>query len=593
MRRERELAQAYLGRKITRREMLEQALRGGASLSLLGLLVACGTAPEAAAPEATVPSTAVEASLGAAPSAATSTVAASAAPSTGPVAGGTLRMAYSQVVSDTLNQHVSNHTQSRMIARHVLDCLVAVDPETGEIVPWLATEWEVSDDSTEYTFKLREGVTFHDGTPFNAEAVKANFEFTMDPNTKHGFAYGALGGDKFKGTEVVDEYTVKLTYNEPYGTLLPSLSDGGTGIDSPTALTAGGENYGITSLVGTGPYRFVEWVAKDRVVLEPNPDYAWGSAVNGHEGPPFLEQLIFQEIAENATRAAALQNGDIQMSQLVESQAAEFEGSTDVAIQLVPKPGTSRMYVMNMKRPALADLRVRQAINHAVDKPTLIRLPAWAGIGRPGVAPLPANMVPNGDLSTLQPFDYAFDPERAKALLDEAGWTVGADGIREKDGKQLVLEVVTTAASVPTVEPVDGMLNAVGIKLNINSGDFNYYIETTARGEFDITQRSDSGYNAVGMIEEYFHTTGVYNTHGMETLPEAAEIDAAIDKALTTPDVETRWEGLFTAMELVMKNAVAIMGWEIDYVFGVRSSVQDVTFNEVGYPYFVDVNLAG
>jgi peptide/nickel transport system substrate-binding protein len=592
MAQEQELARAFLERRISRREMLESALRGGASLSLLGFLVSCGAQAPAQSPAPTAAPAAP-----AAPQPAATAAGQAAAPTSAPapapaVAGGRLRMSYSQVVADTLNQHVSNFTQTRMIGRHVLDCLVAVNPATGEVTPWLAESWEISEDGREYTFKLRQDVKFHDGTPFNAEAVKFNFDYTMDPNTKHGFAYGALGGAKYKTTEVVDEYTVKVIFNEPHGTFLPFLSDGGAGIDSPTAIKEHGENYGITALVGTGPYRFVEWVPKDRVVLVPNPDYAWASAVSGHQGPPFLEELIFQEIPENATRAAALQNGDVQMAQLVESQASDFDGSPDVEIVLVPKPGTVRMYVLNMNRPALSDIRVRQAINHAIDKEALIQLPAWSGIGRPGIAPLPANMVPNGDLSQLTPFDYPYDPERAAALLDEAGWTLGPDGVRSKDGQPLILEVVTTSASVPTVEPVDGMLNALGIRLKINAGDFNFYAETAARGEYDITLRSDSGYNAVGMVEEYFHTRGVYNTHGMETLEDHEAIDAAIDQALTTPDYDTRWEGLFTAMELVMKNAVAVMGWEIDYVFGVRNDVEDVTFNEVGYPYFYDVRIA-
>ena len=129
---------------------------------------------------------------------------------------------------DTLDQDKSNHTQSRMLARHVLETLTVVDPATGDITPGLATSWEISDDGLELTFTLRDDVTFHDGTPFNAEAVKYNFDRTMSLTPKAAWQY--MGGEKLAETQVVDEYTVKLIYNEPYAAILTYLSDGATGI---------------------------------------------------------------------------------------------------------------------------------------------------------------------------------------------------------------------------------------------------------------------------------------------------------------------------------------------------------------------------
>ncbi len=504
--------------------------------------------------------------------------------------GGAIRYSPVQVTADSFNQHTSNSTGARMIGRHVLDCLTYVAPATGEVQPWLATSWEVSADATTFTMELREDVMFHDGTPFNADAVKANFEYTMNPDIPHGFRYGAIGGDAFESANAVDAFTVELIYNAPVGTLLPSLSDGGAGIDSPTALEQYGDDYGVTALVGSGPFKFVEWVPKTSVTMEKNPDYNWGPTDIGHAGEAFLDTLQYLEIAEAATRAAALESGDIDAAQMVASQAAQFEGNSDVEIVLVPSVGTSRMIAFNMHKAPLDDIRVRKAINHAIDKEALIQLPAWAGIGRPGVAPLQANMFPNGDVTRLMPFDYAYDPDLAGELLDEAGWTMGSNGMRSKDGEELVLDFVTYTSSLPNIEPLDGLLNQVGISLNILPGDFAYYLDTTEKGEYQLTLNSDSGFNSAGQIEEYFHTNGVYNHGGMELLDDAPAIDAAIDKALTTADDNERWEQLFVAMELIMKNAVMAVGWETDYVFGVRSNVKNLTFNEVGYPYFYDAS---
>ncbi len=566
MDRELKLAEAYLKGKMTRRQMIRAALNAGASLPAIALLVACGQQPTAApttAPAAPAPTTAP------------------AAPATR--TGGTLTMSYRQAVGDTLNQHISNNTQSRMVARHVLDGLVYVEPSTGEVKPWLATSWEISDDATTYTFKLRDDVTFHDGTPFNAEAVKKNFDYTMDPNRKPGFAFGALGGEYYGGTDVVDEYTVKVTFKKPYGVFLTYLSDGGLGIDSPAALEQYGDDYGVTALVGSGPFKFVEWVKNDRVVMEKNPDYNWGPPV-AHQGPARLDKIIFQDIVEAATRAAALQNGDVDMAQMTEAQADQLRSLSEVETLLVGRAGTTRMFLMNMKKAPLDDIRVRQAINHATDKAAFIQLPAWSGIGKPGVAPLPSHMVPEDIFARLREYDYAYDPEKARSLLEEAGWMMGPNGLRVKDGKELILDMVTVDGTVPNVEPFDGMLNEVGIKLNIKPGDFNFWIGSVDKGEFDITLMSDSGYNAPGLVEEFFVSTSGYNDYGFSD----PKVDEYMAKAVASPDKEVQWENLFQAMTIIMQNAVGVMAWEQQFIFGKRKEVMDPRFNEIGFPYFYE-----
>jgi peptide/nickel transport system substrate-binding protein len=580
MKSEQDLARAFLERRLSRRQMLEAASRLGLSLPLLAFLVACGQQAPAAAPTA-APAAPAATDV---PAAAAPTAAAAAA---GPRQGGVLRMGYAQTVADTLNQHTSNWTLSRMIARHCLDCLVAVDPATGEIKPWLAESWEVSDDVMTYTFKLRDDVTFHDGTPFNAEAVKANFDYTMDPNTKPGFAYNGLGGENYESTTVIDEYTVQVKFKKAYGAFLIYLSDGGLGIDSPTALAAAGVDYGVTTLVGSGPYKFVEWIKGERVVFERNPDYNWAIPISKHQGPAFLDQLIFQDIPEAATRGAALQNGDVQMAQLTEAQASAVDGSPGVEILQVGRAGTTRMYLINAAKAPTDDVRVRQAIIHAVDREALIQLPAWSGIGRPGHAPLPSHMLPNQDTTPFDAYDYPYDPERAIALLEEAGWTVGADGIREKDGQQLILDMVTTETAVPQVEPFDGMLNAIGAKLNIRPGDFNFWIGTVDQGDFHTTLMSDSGFNSVGLVYNFFHSTSAYNDYGLND----PEIDRLLEAAASTVDSDVKWDNLIQAMQLVVQSAIGVMAWEQLFVFGKTEQVQDPAFNEIGFPYLYDVWL--
>ena len=502
--------------------------------------------------------------------------------------GGSLVVSHGDNVPDTLNQHLSNNTISRMVAHHVLDTLVAVNPKDGSITPALAASWEVSPDGKVFTFKLRSDVKFHDGTPFNAQAVKANFDYSVRPDLKRAFAWTALGGDKYEKSEVVDNNTVKVTFKSPNPSFLVNLSDGGLGIDSPTALEKAGQDYGVKTLVGTGPFKFKEWVKGDHVTLVRNDDYNWAPAVYGAKGPPLLDEIVYRDVKDVATRAAALEAGEIHLVTLSESQVASLKGNKDVQILTTPKAGTARMYMMNVSKSPTDDLKVRLAMNYAIDKKGLLQLPAWSGIGNPGLAPLPANMVPNGDLSSLKQYDYAFDVEKAKSLLEEAGWKVGADGIRTKNGQPLVIDFVTTSTSISQVEPVDQMLRKVGAKLNIRTGDFNFWIGTVDKGDYHMTLMSDSGYNGPALIAEFFDSTSpsAYPKY------KNAQVDEYLKKALNATTQKEVWDNVFPAMAQIMKDAVVVSGWEQLYVYGARANVSGIQFNEVGYPFFYAASIA-
>ena len=220
---------------------------------------------------------------------------------------------------------------------------------------------------------------------------------------------------------MVDDSTVTVTFTEPHAPFLLYLSDGGTGIDSPEALVAGGEDYGVTALVGSGPYRFVEWVKDSHVTLEKNPDYASAPAA-GFTGPTPLDRLTFREVPEPSVRASAVVNGEIEIARIIEPNVPDVQGAEGVEIIATPKAGSTRMYLMNTAKAPTDDINVRRAINMAIDKEAMLQLPGWAGYGRPGIAPLPSNMVPNGDLSMLMEYDIPYDLEGANALLDENGW---------------------------------------------------------------------------------------------------------------------------------------------------------------------------
>ena len=500
----------------------------------------------------------------------------------GPRSGGTIVWSESDDIRDSLDQDKSNHTPSRMVARHVLETLIVVDPATGDLHPGLATSWEVSEDGKEITFALREGVTFHDGTPFNAEAVKYNFDRTMSLPPKAAWQY--MGGESLAETEVVDEFTVKLHFNEPYAAIFTYLSDGATGIDSPAAIEEYGDDYGVDYLVGTGPFKFVEWVQGDHIELVRNDDYDWAPEFYNHDGPAYVERIIYRGIPEEVTRSAALEAGEVDVVRFGEQDVAIFEALDGFSVDLIPKAGTTRYYLMNTEKAPTDELAVREAVIYAIDRQAIINTPRFAGIGEVGVASLPSNMVPGG-VAEFADMDRTFDPDKARQLLEDAGWVdADGDGIRERDGQPLEMSMVIPENDLLFVQPAQAMLADVGINMTIDSGDFNAWIEKGTSGDFHLMTMSDSGYDGPSLLSNFFKSDGPYAFTRLKN----EDLDAALAASSVTLDQEARFEHVKQAMQIINEQAATVNVMELYYPYGRNDRVQDVFFNEIGFPYLYD-----
>jgi peptide/nickel transport system substrate-binding protein len=259
-----------------------------------------------------------------------------------------------------IDPHVNTSSELGIPLTSVYDTLVYLDPETGEFVPGLAQRWEVSDDGLIYTFHLKQGVTFHDGTSFDAEAVRFNLERITSPDLASQKARFMLG--PYERAEVMDEYTIRLHLDEPFAPLLDSLSQVYLGMASPAAVEQWGDEYQLHQ-VGTGPFVFAEYVTGDHLLLRRNPDYAWGPSVYQHETAQ-VEEIEFRFFTDPATRSPALETGaaDV-MGEIPPQDVARLEESPDFRIEPVTIPGVSLMFFMNTTRPPLDDIRVRQVRN--------------------------------------------------------------------------------------------------------------------------------------------------------------------------------------------------------------------------------------
>jgi len=304
---------------------------------------------------------------------------------------------------------------SNRVGRRVAETLVAFAEGSTQIVPGLAESWTISRDGLQYTFKLRKGVRFHDGTPLDAEAVKFSIERQIVPDHpasklgKYPFANYFFGN--VKAVEPLDELTVRFILKEPRASFLDVMAAAAASIVSPTAVKKFGLDYG-TNPVGTGPFRFASWERGQRVVLEKNPAY-W-------KFPVKVDRVVYRPIVEDQARLTELLTGGLDLIVGVPPDfVAQLESNAKLA--LLKQVGAHVWYLgLNNEKKPFTDKRVRQALNYAVDKDAIVR-DVLKGTGAPSKGPvLPGTW---GDEARLKAFPY--DPERAKKLLAEAGYPGG------------------------------------------------------------------------------------------------------------------------------------------------------------------------
>jgi peptide/nickel transport system substrate-binding protein len=300
---------------------------------------------------------------------------------------------------------------SGRVGRRIVETLVTFPEESTQVVPGLAESWTVSKDGLRYTFKLRRGITFHDGTPFDAEAVKFSIERQFNPEHpanklgKYPFANYFFGN--LKAVEVVDPSTVEFVLKEPRASFVTVMTSAAASIVSPTAVRKFGQDYAVQP-VGTGPFKFASWERGQRVVLEKNPNY-WRFPVK-------LDRVVYRPIVEDQARLTELLTGALD---LIVGTPPDYVGQleSNPKITLVKQVGAHVWYlgINNQKKP-FDDKRVRQALNFAVNKEAIVR-DVLKGTGSLSAGPvLPKTWGADGGLKP-----YAYDPERARKLLAEAG----------------------------------------------------------------------------------------------------------------------------------------------------------------------------
>ncbi len=442
-----------------------------------------------------------------------------------PVSGGTLRVAFDADITCADGQQVGNNTALN-VSRQLTDSLTDQDPATGKIVPWLAESWEVSDDSTTFTFHLRDGVHFTDGTPFTSQSVKDNFEGIVDLGAKSSLGSTYLAG--LTGIDTPDPRTVTVRFAEPDAQFLQASSTMTLGFYAPSTLAETPEQRCTGDLVGTGPFTLTDFSPAGGASLVRNDDYRWGSALAQHQGPAYLDGIDFTVVPESGVRNGSLASGQIDVDTAVQPQDEELLDQSGFPIVDRPNPGVNYSLFPNWKKGPFTDPRVRQAVNAAVNRDELTAV--LSARQKPATSVLGSTTPGYTDQSDL----LRHDPDTANRLLDEAGWTGrDSDGFRTKDGARLTVPVGYWQTA-PFLELVQQQLRAVGVDLQL---------EKKTMAETSAAQQARTNdvefYNLTRSDPDVLRTVFDAGGRNVNNRP-AGHVDDLLGDSLATTDPATR-----------------------------------------------------
>lgn len=475
-----------------------------------------------------------------------------------PVEGGTLVYATGDAEPTCLDPHVGGNYPQGLISTQYLEPLVGRD-EDGQVTPWLATDWSTSDDGLTWELTLRDDVSFSDGTPFDAEAVKANIEHLQDPDTASSTGYLAV--EQVESVEAVDDTHVRLNLSTPKSALLEGLSQQWTAMEAPSGLERGQEE-NCQAPIGTGPFVVDSWTPQDRVVLSRNDDYVSTNPQADHDGPAHVEEVEWRFVPDAATRQAALASGEVDVIDNPlpsDIAAAESQGLSHLD---APRPASSNRIELNTSQAPFDDPLVREAFIRAADP-------------NPGIESLFQGTTERSysALSSVEPAAlsdeelFATDPDEAADLLDEAGWTeTDDDGIRVKDGEALTVRFPvstdqSTKAEQSLFEQIQANAAEIGFDVKLDPVDLATWYERLGAHDYEAVS---APYTTVGpdVLRILYHSdgtvpapSGYFANHAMLKDPE---LDALLEDALATTDEDERAD-LYRQAQRIILDSYAVL----------------------------------
>ena len=525
---------------------------------------------------------------------ATTTLSAQAQAQT-PTTGGTL-IYLEQQAHTNLYPPAGGFYPNGGVLNQITDKLTYQDPKTLEIQPWIAESWTVNATNTEYTFKLRDGVTFSDGTKLDAQAVARNYD-TFGLGNKDQRLPVSEVINNYDHSEVIDPLTVKFFFKKPSPGFLQGTSVIGSGLVSLATLARKFDELGsATAIIGSGPFVVVGEVLGKQLDLVRRKDYKWGPKALAHQGPANLDGIRFIVIGEDSVRIGSLLAGQADFIRQLQAYDEAQVKAQSFPIYAAATRGVNDSIAFRPDNKLVADVNVRQALLHAVDAKEIVttlfsdNYPAARSV----VAATAAGFV---DLSGK----LAYDPELSKQLLDAAGWRVGADGIREKDGQKLVL---ASHVSLPqpqnkaVLQLISQQWAKIGVQFNILSGSAGTVITDNLDPSKTPVVVAEVGRADPDVIKSQFYLANrdaLLQKGGLS--PKVVDfIDPVLNGKLEALAAETdRTRRLAIAGDVqayLLDQAYVIPIFEEPQVFAGAPYVRDIAFEAVGRPSFYAAWLA-
>lgn len=505
--------------------------------------------------------------------------------STDPVTGGTLTYLEFQPHT-SLYPPTAGFYPNGGLVNNVTDRLTYQNPETLEIEPWIATDWEVNSDATEYTFNLRDDVTFSDGTALDAAVVAKNIDtYGLGKTDLNLTVSEAI--NNYAGSTVVDDDTVTFSFSAPAPGFLQATSTINSGLVSSATLDRSYEEFGAgnaAEVIGSGPYVITAESIGTSLTLEARDDYDWAPPSLEHQGRAYLDQINLVVTPEDSVRIGALTSGQADYVRYVQAFDEAQVEAAGITLYAPQTRGVNNSLNIRFTNPLVSDLRVRQALVAAIDTQEIVDT-VFTENYPVATSSLSQTALGYKDESAL----LTFDPDASRDLLEDAGWIEGADGIREKDGQRLSLDVYVAAPqplSQQTLELASQQLATVGVELNVKAADSGTYAADIKDPLKTPLYHSMVGRADLDVIKSQFHTL---NRNVL--LSDDAHLDELLELVASEADPAARLERSGDVQDYLAEQAYVIPLFEEPQVYGAASYVKGVSYESVGRPSFYDVWL--
>ena len=506
-----------------------------------------------------------------------------------PISGGTL-IYLEQQAHTSLYPPAGGFYPNGGILNQITDKLTYQDPKTLKVEPWIAESWSVNADSTEYTFKIRDGVSFSDGTPLDAAAVAKNYDTFGLGNPALKLPVSEVLNN-YDHSEVVDPHTVKFYFKKPSPGFLQGTSVIGSGLVSPATLAHRFDELGsATNIIGSGPFVVGKEVLGKEVDLVARQDYAWGPKTLAHQGRAYLDGITFIVTPEDSVRIGSLLAGQADFIRQLQAYDEKQVSAQGFPIYAAPTRGVNDSVAFRPDNPLVGDVKVRQALLHGANAKEIVETLFSANYpqARSIVASSAAGYV---DLSTK----LGYDPDLSKQLLDEAGWTLGSEGVRQKDGQSLALSVYVSPPQ-PQNKAVLQLLAQqwakIGVKLNVLTGNAGSATTDNLDPQKTALVVAEVGRADPDVIKSQFHPKNrdaLLQKGGL-----SAKVQSFLDQKLveileaiaSETDRAKRLDNAGRAQNYLIDQAYVIPFFEEPQVFAGAPYTKGVAFEAVGRPSF-------